>query len=278
MTKEKQADIVISEEDLTELYTEERLLKSHLLNGGKVSAEKAEKVKSEKLKSSCLAVVLSAFFGLFGAGSFYLGYWKRGICKILFNVVLPVALGMVFLYWLAPAYNAYSIAADETSEMVAYKTLNAYYTDYSNAYNGIMTLFGCVDENNGALKILYANATEDKDLKANLNALTETFGKVFTNGFLQNVKSLCALSEIVNEEDYISIKDGLTNKSLSSSELTDKLDILIDTSQINDVIYAVENLFGVLSIDNINSVAEDLNDLSRKLDGLTALRDTDDLY
>ncbi|MDE7264665.1 MAG: TM2 domain-containing protein, partial [Clostridia bacterium] len=272
MIKEKQAEIVISEEDLTELYTEETLLKSHLLHTTKVSAEKAEAVKNAKLKSSCLAVVLSAFLGLFGAGSFYLGYWKRGICKILFNVVLPVALGIVFLFWLAPTYNAYHITADETSDMVAYKTLNAYYVGYSDAYNDVMNLFGNIDDNNHTLKNVYEYVTEEEDLQTDLVDAAETFASVLTNGFLQNVKSLRALGEIVSEEDYKSIKE-----SSLSSEIIETLDILTDTAQINNVIYTVENLT-VLSIDKLNNVAEDLNVLSKKLDGLTSLRDTDDLF
>ena len=58
---------------------------------------KAEKIKTAKLKEPSVTTVLSSVFGLFGGGSFYLGQIKRGIIKVIFNVVVPVLVICLFL-------------------------------------------------------------------------------------------------------------------------------------------------------------------------------------
>lgn len=70
--------------------------------------EKAfDEIKQIKLKSSFVTTMLSAFLGLFGAGSFYLGRIKAGILKVVFNVIVPLTALILFLVWLAPANKLY---------------------------------------------------------------------------------------------------------------------------------------------------------------------------
>ena len=99
-------------------------------------------VKALHLKSASFTVMLSAFLGLFGAGSLYIGKIRRGLVKIICNVVLPVVLGVVFLGILSPLLSQRSEEANllntEYVSVIAQNigdTFTSFNVDYQNYLN-----------------------------------------------------------------------------------------------------------------------------------------------
>ncbi|MDE7453202.1 MAG: TM2 domain-containing protein [Clostridia bacterium] len=274
-----------SEENLSDLGSEERFLKSHMLCGKNYSEDKIQAVKAAKLKSVTLAMVLSAFLGLFGAGSFYLGYWKRGFCKIVFNVLVPLALGLVFLFWLAPMYNTYHLQADDTISNVAYSMISEYGKGYSESYNAVKKQFDAIDAQNGVLKTTYGYLTRENDEEKKVvgfdnefNSMIADFNGLFTDGFIQNVNALSAFGELISEDGYKELETELSKASVNYSAVKTKLEAVLNSKEISALIETAEKLPTDLTAADLGETVAEIKELNEKLDALTSLRDTDDLF
>lgn len=102
---------------------------------------KAEKVKSVKVKKPLITTLLSAFFGLFGGGSFYLGQIKRGVAKLVFNIVVPVLVVCIFLVCVAPNYQRYAdqgTAYGDVLDELTSDNITAY-SNYNSSYSALVT-------------------------------------------------------------------------------------------------------------------------------------------
>lgn len=139
-----------------------------------------EKIRSIKTKSVQTTVILSSIFGLFGGGSFYLGQIKRGLCKVLFNVIIPFAVAMIFLFWLAPANRMYSEQGTIYSNFSNCKTANL--SDFMYIYNlagkDSQAAAEESDDNEGTTEI---SALYDLGFTDNINAAATLYNKAFEN-------------------------------------------------------------------------------------------------
>jgi len=218
MTEEKINFVVNKFHDkISETQTEE--LRARLEN---IPDEKCGEVASVKLKDPYNVCLLSFILGLFGAGSFYLGQIWRGIVKVIFNVIVPLALGLIFLFWLAPYYRTCS----EQSYNV-YDTLSAinyglktpqveYKTDYDkykslieiveNQANNINTVYKYF---NG--EIIYYNGQiveKDGDTDKNVDTIENNFKKFFEYvAKINSPDTLIKLQVAVEEAQEIVVSD-----------------------------------------------------------------------
>ncbi len=157
-----------------------------------VSDEKFNAVNSLKIKSPYITVFLSLIFGLFGAGSFYLGYIKRGICKIIFNVIVPLSLGLVFLYWLAPLNASYS-----NQSYKLYNTISAVQntivnpaSEYSTQYNEYSSFVDELDKTR--LNVYVEPATDISDDIAENYTDTYNYLRLQFNDYINKFSELFA--------------------------------------------------------------------------------------
>lgn len=129
-----------------------------------VSDERVKQIQETATKSVGKTVLLSAIFGLFGGGSFYLGQIKRGVCKVVFNVIVPFTLGMIFLFWLAPMYKNYGDQCQHYLDFSICKTESL--SDFRYEYS----LSGNTDTTSDDDNVLY-----DRGLTENISRAASVF-------------------------------------------------------------------------------------------------------
>lgn len=120
-----------------------------------VPDEKYDELMAAKVKKPIIAIFLSTVLGLLGAASFYLGYVKRGLFRLIFCFIIPFTLSVVFLCWLAPQKISYSKQSYEiyqslSSDPTFRKTLdsaNSSYKSFSESYNSFTNIVTQLDYN-----------------------------------------------------------------------------------------------------------------------------------
>lgn len=257
-----------------------------------VPDEKLSEIENVKIKRSLITVLLSAFLGLFGAGSFYLGYFKRGIIKICFNVILPLALGLVFLFWLAPMYFDYHAQGNNVSSTLSpiNGVLNPCLGKYSDAYKNISTQLDNVEKKNEELKAYFAYVTED-GFEINSTELLNCINEAFSNDIVNDLNSLIGLNQLISAEDYNELikklDDAIAIISKSDNaeavknitDLKQRLSVLTDTNAIENAITSINVLNGWSynsTSDNLKTLTDIVDDFSlssktdRKSEELTA--------
>lgn len=257
-----------------------------------VSDDKAEQLRNVKIKSVKCTVRLSSVLGLFGGGSFYLGQIKRGIAKCIFNVIVPLAVSLIFLFGLAPINHQYYNEGVEFQQFFNYSTPDLlHFNEYT--YNGAsLTVtddevepqtLGHIDfisDINNSLA-LYSQALED--LKGFLSAISAQI-PVLDNiagdkDFYDKISAInaefAALSDSAN-----SLFDNLTQfKEAIEEVLTSEMlkeEILEEREEItfNDVIEKLKGKLSNVLLDNEVKNNEDLvkyiKSLSEAVDNLSA--------
>ncbi|MDE6598139.1 MAG: TM2 domain-containing protein, partial [Clostridia bacterium] len=232
-----------------------------------VPDEKYSAVEAVKTKSCFLTVLLSALLGLFGAGSFYLGYYKRGIVKVVFNVLVPLALGIVFLFWLSPLHLIYSNESEEV-------------------YNTVHPVIVLVTEPQQHFKTGEQTTSEYKSFVAaqsnlisprnNLNAAYAYLsGDVLKNDVALLAPYLTQLSEsgvLIRVKDEVEAALALIENNDSNKGLFDLPDNVTDFSNaINEVAAIDTDTLSALSgcADNLSLKVSALNQAS-KIEDITA--------
>lgn len=131
--------------------------------------EKVNDFKTLKLKKTSSVALFSSVLGLFGGGSFYLGQYKRAVCKIIFNILVPVITIAIFLVWLGPVNYKYNREAQRYIEFSVSTTADL--ADFNYEYNiESETSASPSDAGNDANNKLY-----DIDFTANINKSSQMF-------------------------------------------------------------------------------------------------------
>ncbi|MDE6104971.1 MAG: TM2 domain-containing protein [Clostridia bacterium] len=249
-----------------------------------VSDERLSEIENVKIKHSLITVLLSAFLGLFGAGSFYLGYFKRGLVKICFNVILPLALGLVFLFWLAPMYFDYNVQGNNVSSTLSpiNEVLNPCLGKYSDAYKNISTQLDNVEKKNEELKAYLAYVTED-EFEISTTELLNCINEALSNEIVNDLNSLIGLNKLISAEDYneliqkldealaIISKSDNAEAVKNITDLKQRLSVLTDTTAIENAIISIN----VLNAWSFNSTADNLKTLTDMVDDFSLSIKTD---
>ena len=249
-----------------------------------VSDERLSEIENVKIKRSLITVLLSAFLGLFGAGSFYLGYFKRGMVKICFNVILPLALGLVFLFWLAPTYFDYHAQGNNVSSTLSpiNGVLNPCLGKYSDAYKNISTQLDNVEKKNEELKAYLSYITED-EFEISTTELLNCINEAFSNEIVNDINSLIGLNKLISTEDYnefnkkldeaiaIISKSDNAEAVKNIADLKQRLSVLTDTTAIENSVTAINVLNGW----SFNSAADNLKILTDIVDDFSLSTKTD---
>ena len=229
-------------------------LKDRLENANE---EVFDKLERAKVKSTSTTVKLSAFLGLFGAGSFYLGRIKAGILKVVFNVVVPLVIAMLFFVWLSPTnksyYNqsldvtskVYGVVAnsDETFDVYSKYLISLQGDDFSKALNTVKEKY---DDAVAADEILLTSLTDADAVKGVLDGLN--------------------LEEITVEQTNISVKIGF-GELLPNWTVTD-LDLFKEKfTAVSALALQVMTNIGNVSTTDSETVAA-LNAISSKAQAL----------
>ncbi len=191
-----------------------------------VPDDRVRDIRQIKLISAKKTVALSAVFGLFGGGSFYLGQVRRGLCKVLFNVIVPFTVAIIFLFWLAPMNRQYS---EQSAQYIAFSaSMTADLSDFKYDYN----LTDSNDTIDGSESSEGSPTNEsalcDRGFSDNINAASELFGR--------------ALDDLKTYIDKIS-EDSANLRTLYNNPAGDY--ILTDSCKaINAVFAGFDNLCG----------------------------------
>lgn len=281
MTKEKQQLIADKfKNGITEEQSE-----SLLENIENISDEKYDGLCSVRMKSLRVTVILSAVLGLFGAGNFYLGNIGRGLIKVIFNIVLPLILGFVFLYWLSPLHKQYNSEADYVSAAVlvnsdygySLENLSQINTLSTASYEDLCDRLSSLGEQKEALNVHYGFLTDNRFKKQLTEATAlykdtaeslplqsarqsadglkreiEATGAVELITYLRDLGGyLIEADAIKAKADTVALSDGETQEytfSSLSAELIKKLTILTDTQKIREASAAIDGLTGSVEI------------------------------
>ncbi|MDE7181882.1 MAG: NINE protein [Clostridia bacterium] len=249
-----------------------------------VSDERLSEIENVKIKRSLITVLLSAFLGLFGAGSFYLGYFKRGIVKICFNVILPLAFGLVFLFWLAPTYFDYHAQGNNVSSTLSpiNEVLNPCLGKYSDAYKNISAQLDNVEKKNEELKAYFAYVTEN-EFEISTTELLNCINEAFSNEIVNDINSLIGLNKLISTEDYnefnkkldevlaIISKSDSVEAVKNITDLKQRLSVLTDKTSIENAITSKN----VLNAWSFNSTADNLKTLTDIVDDFSLSIKTD---
>lgn len=246
-----------------------------------VPDEKYSAAEAVKTKSSFLTVMLSAFLGLFGAGSFYLGCYKRGIVKVVFNVLVPLALGLVFLFWLSPLRRVYSDQAAEVSATLS--SVNDAYTDFydkqdkfseyaeklEDVYENIKDIQFNSDLNSFFNSILQLNNSTLTDLKLKISNALNALEGVGDNG--ENVSLLDKVDYVSHAIVFFSDKEFTDSFYIDINEclneFINKFNALTHAAKLSDIL-AAEPKDIYTSLDNLSN--EYVTRLSEKFKNITA--------
>lgn len=215
-----------------------------------------EAVMSVKTKSLKLTVVLSALFGLFGAGSFYLGLFKRGICKIIFNVILPLTIGLMMLYWFAPLHKEYSIQSKDIYNAVianeeynyTYKNLKEISDNYNKDYKSFNTYIDDIDKQSKNIVTVRDYLSDENEEFEVIQSRYDSFVKQLT-AFISN-SSLNKLLEEINNS--LTILEGFTEE-----EKYEEFYQLTDT--VNQIFSAQKFLSNTVSLPDYAELLDELN-------------------
>ncbi len=179
--------------------------------------EKFGEVKSVKIKSLKHTTVLSAVLGLFGGGDFYLGFFKRAICKCIFNFILPIAILIVSFAYIVPVnrqYRDYDAHYLEFSECMTAELADFSY-DYPFGGQSKASDSGQSEEN----KDSGVKSLKDGGFTANIVAAQQLYNSAYNNleSRLNDIKSNIddkmkpvadEISENVLEERYSAINEA----------------------------------------------------------------------
>lgn len=171
------------------------------------SDEKVQSVNRFKAKSVKTTTMFSAFFGIWGGGSFYLGRYKRGVAKVIFSFVMPLVFAVIFLLWLMPlnkgyiAYGndykqfsgassearlSYTASFDEVRDATEDCTFTQYvtYADsyFSSAFDFFYKKADNTSDNKGKITIIEENIVKasklaDPELSDEFGAINDAFDK-----------------------------------------------------------------------------------------------------
>lgn len=246
---------------------------------------KAGAAEAVKVKSRNITTLLSAVLGLFGAGSFYLGQIKRGICKVVFNIIVPVVLLCVFLVYLGPANLRYFeqsgsllTTANERDSLTRTTA-----TSYSDAYNALNSNLTVIDTNVNNIAIAYNDISGEykpfSDFAVSLNDFEDTYIAGLTENeqvvvaLLDDVleyanASMSQLSQYVTENisDEIQSQDYLATISSYSAIIADSDTLIASLAQDADPSYSSVHAEIIFLLGNLGRV---LPEQSEYLDGVT---------
>ncbi len=216
---------------------------------GNVPEESYERISNVKTKSVKTTVILSSLLGLFGAGSFYLGLIKRGVVKVVCNVLVPLILCSVFLIWLSPMHLKYSAQAYAVSD---------YELEYGTSQldSAVKAYDSSNDSNNKSAYREYLNLIESIYKASNSNSATlaagaevlENYSK-YSDSFVAKTTSFRTAANLQTLSQNFSdlatcladVKEGetITSAGLASAELkaavtAAKADVNADTQALLD--------------------------------------------
>lgn len=229
-----------------------------------VSDDKFDVVMNVRIKNLKLTVLLSALFGLFGAGSFYLGLLKRGICKIIFNVFLPLTLGLIFLYWFSPLQKEYLIQTEDIYNAVleneeyrySFDNLKLVQEKYNSAYasfNDDITIVFAQAENLYSVKEFLS---EEKDgININEVKCSAFINKLYyftqhssvSNLVTEIDNALLVLEELVDGEEEIEEYDEYYESKAGIERIYAAQEFLSNAVQFSDYATIIENLIPILN-------------------------------
>lgn len=246
--------------------------------------EKYGELNGVKTKSALVTVLLSAFLGLFGAGSFYLGCFKRGLVKICFNVIIPVACGLISLLWLSPMF--YSYHTDAVTVVAAVSLVNGELKpcldEYSAAYKSLNEQLENIEKKNDELKSVLAFAT-DGQLEAKMNFMLDCLNGAFGKELLTDLTELMRLNGLISAENYEKLTNNLDKAAqlLAEAEngeaveninaLKQRLAVLTDTMAIDNAVTAVKAINGL----SLKSTTEELRQYTEIADDFLTQTKTD---
>ncbi len=220
-----------------------------------VSDDHIDDIRQIELKSAKRTVAFSAVFGLFGGGSFYLGQVKRGLCKILFNVIVPFTVAIIFLFWLAPMNRQYSEQSAQYIEFSA--SMTADLSDFE--YNYTLTDSNETADGPESSDGLPAgeSALCDRGFSGNINSASELFGRALDDlkTYLDKISGDSAnLRTLYNNPagDYILTDNckainaafaGFDNLCGEDNDAPAKYNYASYTNAINDIYSALVTVF-----------------------------------
>ena len=276
MTEENISSVATKFDDCIS-KTQQAELKQRLQS---VPDNKYETITAVKTKSTKMTTVLSAVFGLFGAGSFYLGLYKRGICKVVFNVVLPLMLGLIFLYWFVPLHREYSVQTKNIYSAVtenrqyeySFDNLEYLHSDYEESYKIFSRSMSSISEECKKLvsvkDYLLEKSEEIKDSEKEYFLCIGKFTEFIQNPVINDLKTEIGNSlELLNEkekednEDLLELTNEVNKIVAACNFLASSESITEYTELINGLIPKIDDLISAQSFDKVDSALNELEPL-----------------
>lgn len=238
-----------------------------------VPDERAQSLRGLKTKSAEKTVMLSSIFGLFGGGSFYLGQLKRGLCKVLFNVIVPFAVAMIFLFWLAPTNRMYAEQGSLYSSFSTSKTEDLADFEYNYSLDDSEPAEG--EASGDAQGSSNEADLSDRGFTENINSAATLYNQAFTSlksyfddipGKFSDISAL--FTEIT--EKYTAINTDFAdfdNSLKTEGSTTGEYDFADYSQAVQNIYTALVTVFPAIQPDEQESEPEEepVKTLSEKL-------------